>query len=191
MNRIRQVFGLALVFMLAGLGMTAQAQRRAYSATDLQVRQLIRRIENHTSVFRGSLSAALDRSRIDGTNREDNINAFVSDFENAANQLRDRFNRRQSVAADVQNVLDRAAFIDNFMRRNRLVDAQAERDWTSLRTDLNELARVYGLTWNWNTRANSSNNYPQNNYPQNNYPRDNYPSGYNGANSLTGTYSLD
>lgn len=75
---------------------------------------------------------------------------FVRDFETATDQLRDRFNRRQSVAADVQNVLDRAAFIDSFMQRNR-VGNRAERDWASLRIDLNELARVYGVTWNWSS----------------------------------------
>ncbi|HYJ46900.1 MAG TPA: hypothetical protein VEV81_09825, partial [Pyrinomonadaceae bacterium] len=150
MNRIRQMFGLALVFILAGLGMTAEAQRPTYGVNNQQVRQLIRRIENRTDLFRSSIGAALNRSRIDGTNREDDINAFVSDFENATNQLRDRFNSRQSVAADVQNVLDRAALIDSFMRRNR-VGTQAERDWASLRMDLNQLARTYGVAWNWNT----------------------------------------
>src|SRR5690242_243304 len=111
-NRIRQTCSLALVLMLAGLGLTAQAQRQT---TNWQTRQLIRRIDNHTVTFRNTLATALDNSRIDGTRREDNINAFVSDFVNATNQLRDRANSRQSIAADVQNVLDRAALIDRFM----------------------------------------------------------------------------
>src|SRR4051794_36009482 len=114
MNRIRQTFSLALVLALAGLGMTAQAQRRTYGTTNLQTRQLIRRIENRTNIFRSSLNAALDNSRLDGTRREDNISQFVSDFESATSQLRDRINSRQNVSADVQNVLDRAALIDSF-----------------------------------------------------------------------------
>jgi len=186
MNRSRQAFSLALVFVLAGLGMmTAQAQRRTYGTTNQQTRLLIRRIESRANIFRSSLTSALDNSRIDGTQREDNINQFVSDFESATNQLRDRINTRQVVAADVQNVLDRAALIDSFMRRNRL-NAQAERDWASLRTDLNELARTYNIAWNWNTQT-----YPSNNYPSSNYPPNNYPPAGSAANRLTGTYSLD
>ena len=179
MNRIRQTFGLALVFVFAYVGMTAQAQRRTYGTTNLQTRQLIRRIENRTNIFRSSLNAALDNSRLDGTRREDNINQFVSDFESATNQLRDSFNSRQDVSTSVQAVLDRAALIDSFMRRNRL-NAQAERDWASLRTDLNELARTYNIAWNWQPQTYPSNSYPQNNYPQ-----------AGRANLLTGTYNLD
>ena len=190
MNRIKQIFSLALVFVLAGLSMTAEAQRRPYRATNQQVGQLIRRIENRTDLFRTSLDAALDRSRIDGTRREDNINQFVSDFESATNQLRDRFNSRRAVAADVQNVLDRAAVIDSFMRRNRL-GTRAESDWASLRVDLNELARIYGVSWQWDNRNNTTGNYPSNNYPSNNYPQNNYPPYNTGANLLTGTYQLD
>lgn len=184
MNRIRHTYSLVLIFLLVGLGLTAQAQRRPYNTADYQARQLIRRIDDHTNAFRNSLDTALDQSRIDGTRREDNINAFVADFENATSQLRDRVNNRQSVSTtDVQNVLDRAAFIERFMRRNRL-GAQAEGNWASLRTDLDELARLYNVSWNWNTRT-----YP--NDARNNYPRNNYPPTYGAANLLTGTYNLD
>jgi hypothetical protein len=190
MNRIRRMFSVALVLALAGLSMTAQAQRRPYRATDQQVRQLIRRIENRTNTFRSTLDATLDRSRIDGTRQEDNINQLVGDFENATNQLRDRFNSRQSVSGDVQNVLNQAALIDSFMRRNR-VGVRAERDWASLRLDLNELARTYGVAWRWDNRTYPSNNYPSSNYPANNYPSNNYPPVNTVSNQLTGTYRLD
>jgi hypothetical protein len=182
---MRRMFSLALVLALACIGMTAQAQRRTYRGTDQQVRQLITRIESRTNVFRTDLDARLDRSRIDGTRQEDDINQLVGNFENATNQLRDRFNSRQSVSADVQSVLDQAALIDSFVRRNRL-GARAERDWASLRLDLNELASVYNVSWRWDNTTNTSNNYPTNNYPSNNYPPVNTAS-----NRLTGTYRLD
>lgn len=185
MNQMRRMFSVALVLALAGLGLTAEAQIRTNRANQQQVRQLIRRIENRTDTFRASLDASLDRSRINSTNAEDDINAFVRDFETATDQLRDRFNNRQDVAADVQNVLNQAALIDRFMRRNRL-GARPEGDWASLRVDLNELARLYGISWNWNNRNNPTGNYPSNNYPNNNYPPVN-----NATNRLTGTYRLD
>jgi hypothetical protein len=185
MNRIRRIFGVSLVLAFASLGMTAQAQINTTQVNNREVRQLIRRIENRTDVFRASLDASLDRSRINSTNTEDDINRFVADFETATNQLRDRFNSRQDVSADVQNVLNQAALINRFMRRNRL-GARPESDWASLRVDLNELARIYGVSGGWDNRNDSVGNNPNNNYPNNNYP-----SGGNAANRLTGTYRLD
>ncbi|MDT4895963.1 MAG: hypothetical protein QOH25_1040 [Acidobacteriota bacterium] len=181
MNRIRKIFSVVMVLALAGLAMTTQAQIRTNRATNQQVRQLIVRIENRTDVFRSSLDARLDRSRINNTNAEDDINRLVADFESATNQLRDRFNSRQAVSADVQSVLNQAALIDSFMRRNRL-GARAERDWASLRVDLNELARLYDVSWRWDNGTTT----PTNNYPSNNYPQTNTAS-----NRLTGTYRLD
>lgn len=180
MNRVRRIFSVALVLALAGLGMTAEAQRQTYQTNRRQVRQLIRRIETRTDTFRSSLDNALDRSRIDSTRTEDDINRFVRDFEAATDQLRDRFQRRESVSADVQNVLDKAALINSFMRRNQL-DTRAESDWASLRVDLNELARLNGVSWRWDRTT----------YPPNNYPQNNYPPGNNASNRLTGTYRLD
>jgi hypothetical protein len=130
--------------------MIAQAQyQRPYRTTDRNVQQLIRRIETRANNFRASLDRALDRSRLDNTRREDNINLLVSDFEQATNQLRDRFNARQSTISDAQQVLDRAVLIDRFMQRNRLANA-AERQWDLLKRDLNTLASYYNVAWNWN-----------------------------------------
>jgi hypothetical protein len=182
MNRMSRIFSVAMLLALAGLMTTTQAQIRTTNrANNQQVRQLITRIENRTDVFRSSLDARLDRSRINNTNAEDNINQLVADFENATNQLRDRFNSRQAVSADVQSVLNQAALIDTFMRRNRL-GARVERDWASLRVDLNELARLYGVSWRWDNNTTS----PSTSYPSNNYPPVN-----SAANRLTGTYRLD
>lgn len=170
MRRIRQTISVTLIIMLAGLTMIAQAQyQRPYRTNERVVQQLIRRIEVRSNRFKLSLDRALDRSRLDNTRREDNINQLVSDFEQATNQLRDRFNRRESTLSDVEQVLDRAAVIDNFMQRHRLLNT-AERDWRLLKADLNSLARDYHVAWNWN-----------------NPPRHN-----NGLDSrLTGTYQIN
>ena len=92
--------------------------------------------------------SALDRSRLDDTNREDNINAFVSAFDQEVKRLHDRFDERKSVAADVQAVLDRAARIDNFMRRRGLTRG-AQDEWAALRANLDELAAAYSVAWRW------------------------------------------
>jgi hypothetical protein len=153
MSMVRQTISVTLVLALAGLSMIAQAQyQRPYRSSDRVLQQLIRRIEVRSNRFKMSMGRALDRSRIDDTRREDNINQLVSDFEQAANQLRDRFNRRESTMSDAEQVLQRAALIDNFMRRHRLLNT-AERDWRLLKIDLNSLANYYNVAWNWNNPA--------------------------------------
>jgi CHASE3 domain sensor protein len=82
---------------------------------------------------------------LNGSNREDNINQFVRDFEQATDHLRDRFDKGQRITADVQEVLNRASRIDNFMRRRRLGN-NVESEWVSLRQDLNELARLSNVS---------------------------------------------
>jgi len=121
-----------------------------YRLTDKEVEQLIRRIESQSDTFRHSLDSALDRSRLNNTRREDDINAFVKDFYKETKRLRDNFDHHKSTANDVRTVLDRAAQIDQFMRRNRLRnDREAQRDWAQLRGYLDELAGVYNVTWRW------------------------------------------
>lgn len=121
----------------------------SYSVSDVQVRNLLTRIETKTDVYKRQLGNALDRSRIDDTRREDSISSYVVEFENATDRLSQKFDDRQSVSADVSEVLTRASYIDRFMINNTLSN-NAETQWRSLRTDLNTLATYYRVSWNWN-----------------------------------------
>jgi hypothetical protein len=121
-----------------------------YRVSDKEVEQLIHRIETQSDVFRRSLDSALDQSRLDGTRREDDINSFVKDFYKDTKQLHDHFDNHKSTARDVQEVLNRAAQIDEFMHRNRLKrDRDAQREWLKLRANLDELAQLYNVNWRW------------------------------------------
>ena len=123
-----------------------------YRPNDKEVEQIIHRIEKQSDQFRGSLDSALDKSRIDGTKREDDINAFVKAFYEETKRFHDHFDSRKSTATDVQSVLDRAARIDQFMRRHTLTD-QAQNQWSTLKGNLDELARIYNVTWRWDSPA--------------------------------------
>jgi archaellum component FlaC len=119
-----------------------------YRLSDKEVEEIIHRVEKQSDRFRSSLDSALDKSRFDGTKREDDINAFVKEFYAETKRLHDHFDNHKSTGADVESVLDRAARIDDFMRRYRL-SSRAQNDWSTVRTNLDELARVYNVTWRW------------------------------------------
>ncbi len=166
--KITRLLSTIAIFVLAGVAVYAQTPR-AYRGTFRSVRQLILRIENHTDLFRDSLDAELNRNPVDTTAADDDINLFVGDFDDAVGRLLERFDRRQSTAADAQEVLDRAARIDSFMGRHPL-DAETKAHWSNLQVDLDQLARAYRIS-----------RMP---------PAGRHPVGL-GAHRLTGTYRLD
>jgi hypothetical protein len=120
-----------------------------YRVSDKEVEQIIRRIEKQSDKFRSELDSALDKSRLDGTRREDDINTFVKNYYDETKRLREHFNDHKSTSADVQSVLDRASQIDQFMRNNRLRRSGAEREWNTLKVNLADLARLYNVAWQW------------------------------------------
>src|SRR5947209_17260975 len=129
---VKQIISLILVMALAGVSATAQIRRRAYTGTTASVRQLIRQIEIRTGTFRNTLDTTLDRSRYDGTRAEDDINRFVSDFQNSVSNLHERFDQGVSTSADARVVIDRASVIEDFVMRNNL-NVRVRNDWFMLR----------------------------------------------------------
>jgi hypothetical protein len=148
MTRRSRIVALAGVFALTGVSVIVSAQQRPNRVTDQQVEDLMSRMTGAIAAFRASFDQAIDRSPVNGSQAEEDINQSVNDFKQATDRLRDRVQNRRAGATDVEDVLRRASVIDGFMTRTPL-DKTAERDWQSLRRDLDELARAYGLPSNW------------------------------------------
>ncbi len=152
LQRLATAYNVAFNFdgRIAAPVMTGQMP---YRVSDSQVETLFRRIETKSDTFRKSLDAALDRSRYNETRREENVNEFVKDYENETDQLRRKIGDRTSVDGDVSNLLVRAARIDDFMRRNLRRETAAQRDWTTLKSELNLLSNYYDLSYNLDNRS--------------------------------------
>jgi YmgG-like glycine-zipper protein len=82
----------------------------------------------------------------------------------------------------VSDVLNRAAYIERFMRRARLA-SNVEQIWTQLRSDLDTLAGYYNVTWRWDSPEPGQGNTGPGRWDGPNRGR------Y--ANRFTGTYTLD
>ncbi|HKZ77017.1 MAG TPA: YMGG-like glycine zipper-containing protein [Pyrinomonadaceae bacterium] len=152
MSNSKRIFSMFLLVTLSSIGLSAKAQRQSSRVNTRQVSNILRQLEQSSDRFRNSLSTSLDQLRSDETSDQNHIKSVERDFENATNQLRDRFNRRRSTADDVQNVLQRASRINDFMNRNRL-SSQVQNDWAAVGTDLNALANAYGISWRWNQQT--------------------------------------
>ncbi len=183
MIKVRQIFSAWMVLALLSLSTGVQAQttrrRPVYRNNQVQTQQLLRRLETNAERYRVSLSQALDQSRYNNTRREDNINTVLDDFNHVVDHVRERFDQRQLVAADVEALLARASRLDRFMtNQNNRLTVRAQNDWTALKADLNQLAAMYNVAW-------SRDNSPYSPYP----PNDN--NSYNYDTGLTGTYRLN
>ena len=144
-KRVLTIFNVLI--LVASFAVIVRAQE-PYRLNDKQVKRLMAQLKKDTGKFRKSLDSSLDRSRLNGTNREDDINRFLKNYEDATERLYSRFKDNKSVGADVEAVLDGAAEIDRFMTR-RLASERAERDWAEVRQDLRRLADAYNVTWRW------------------------------------------
>ena len=149
-----------------------------YQLSDYQMRQLIDRLNLRAATFSRNLRNDLNRNYND-RNSADEVRRQLSDFEMALTQLRNRVNSRQSSSSDARNVLDRAAFLNNYIT-NRQLSYQTENSWSPVRTDLEQLASAFNIAWNWST-------YPGGNT----YPGPNTGGGYGNRRDLTGTFRLN
>ena len=179
MRTIRNFLAAFVMMGLMAAGVSAQWQR-SYRGTFQSVQQLIHRIENRADLFRNSLNAELQRSSIDdmraATRGQENITMSMNDFDDAVRRLHERFDRRESNATDAQEVLNRASLIDRFMSRRQL-DSRTQQYWTSLHSDLDQLASAYSVSWPAAGRGYGG--------------AGGYGNSTRAANRLTGTYQLD
>lgn len=114
-----------------------------------RTRNLIDRLESRTDQFSKDMPSALNRSSLNGTARETEINRMVTDFAYATDRLQKHFNDRTSTPTDVEAVLQRAARINDVMLHNSF-NYKAEHEWQMVQRDLDQLASAYNVAWNWN-----------------------------------------
>jgi len=142
--------GFAAVLTIFVAADSASAQRRearGRPVTKPQVKAIINRVETRVDAFVKQFDKALDRSRLDGSNREDWLNKRAKDLEVATDTMRKRFDasdRWSDNKDEVVRCLAIARDIDQNMRNNRY-NAATEANWANVRRELNTLADVYNV----------------------------------------------
>lgn len=111
------------------------------------LRDAARRVSDRSRDFQRHLDSALDRSRIDDTRREDNINMMANEFRNAASHFRSRVSDGRNYNGDAneaQRLLQIGSRLDRIVSRVRL-DSRTASDWSQIRQDLRLIADVFNL----------------------------------------------
>lgn len=148
-NKSKILAFFAALLMIVALAETDYAQRRARirGYTQQQVEQLLERIEERSDFFSTQLNKSLDRSRLDGSRRENNITERARELENATDELRREFDHNDSRGEnkpEAEKILITATTVDRLMK-SRNFGGQTESTWAALLTEINLLAKLYGL----------------------------------------------
>ena len=140
---------MALVVLGISLGSLdaakAQPQVRTYARADIE--RFIRDVEQSSRDFQHAFDTWLDRSRLDGRPQEDTYNRQVQNLTSALGTLRSNFNRRNDwwlARSDMQRVLSAASDVNSIVG-NRGVRGGLNRQWSTLRANLNTLANAFNL----------------------------------------------
>lgn len=172
MNRYKIWIALvAFSMVMLSLPIVASAQwsgnrngnNNDYGRNDVNLSYAVKNLRNNTRRFESMLDSELDRSRIDGTDREDRLNNFAKRLKNAANDLdksydgRGDFNRSRDEARrvlDAGSQLDRALTTSRIGRRSSLSNF-----WAGIERDLMTISRAYNYNYNGSYgRGNGRNN---------------------------------
>jgi len=148
-SSVRTKVLLVLVLGLLALPIAAQNRRgpRGRVYTKAEVNELIKVAENRSDRFIKLFDKALDKSALDGSEREDRVNERAKDFEKAMDHLRKEFDKKESyieTKPEMRRVLEVAREINEVMLR-RSLRADVESECIALRRELNVLASVYYL----------------------------------------------
>jgi hypothetical protein len=111
------------------------------------VDDIIKRVEERVDRFVDQFDAGLDRSALDGSDREDWLNKRAKDLEVATDELRREYDRRdtwQENKNEVRKCLNIATDINKTMIGRKMGPA-TEANWANVRAELNALAKAYGL----------------------------------------------
>ncbi len=120
------------------------------SLNDIQLRQLVQRIDSRTTSFSRSLRQDLNRRDVNDRYSSDRVLQELSSFETSLTQVRNRVNSRQISSSDVSRLLQSAGFLNSYVS-DRQLSYQTENSWTQLRPELDTLAGAFNVATNWST----------------------------------------
>jgi len=132
---------------------------------DRYLKDSVQRLDRMAKDFENNMDRALDRSRVDGTRREDEINQVVHDFRRAAGNLKSRVGNGRDLnrsANEADNVLRLADQIDRLGARR--LDSRTASEWSQIQIELRTISDIYGLNYrgrngndDWNRGRNNRN----------------------------------
>jgi len=137
---------MAVALLLPGI----VAAQPGYPPRDGRIANISRVVvdcQDRVIQFRSSLRAALDRSALNGTRREDQLNVDTERLERAMDRVREAWNREHDPPKTRHFVSDAIAAGQDINRTmvSRRLNPDVQRQWDAVRGELNRLAEAFEL----------------------------------------------
>jgi hypothetical protein len=148
MKKAKLFLAVLCMLLLAQGALPAQYQAIPGRPDRVQtVTSLIIEMDRLSTDFRRSLDRALDRSRMDGTVREDYLNREARKLEIELEQLRlswNRFRNERHSRRNVAQALQAARNLDRSLSRH-VLRGRVQREWYDLSAGLDRLADAFNV----------------------------------------------
>ncbi|SRR5688572_3562406 len=128
MKRLVSIFAGMFLLTFAVLIQTASAQEDAA--------RLLKQLEDDSDRFSNTVAKALDSSRYDGTDAEDEMIRFVRAFEDSIDRLKEAYEKGDDTLEQAKIVQTRAKAIDKFLKKNADVGGNTMTDWGTVKAVL-------------------------------------------------------
>ena len=114
------------------------------------LRDSVHRLDRLSKDFEKNMDRALDRSRANGSDREDRINQQVHQFRDAVGDLKSRIGNGRDLnrsADEARRVLEEGQQVDR-VARPRWFDGRLSSDWSQIQRELRFISDAYGFRYN-------------------------------------------
>ena len=114
------------------------------------LRDSVHRLDRLAKDFERNMDRALDRSRANGSQREDRINDQVHQFRDAVGDLKSRVGNGRDLnrsEGEARRVLQEGQQLDR-VARPRWFDSRLASDWSQIQRELRFISDVYGFGYN-------------------------------------------
>ena len=114
------------------------------------LRDSVHRLDRLAKDFERNMDRALDRSRANGSRREDQINDQVHQFRDAVGDLKSRIGNGRDLnrsADEARRVLQEGQELDRAASRTRWFDSRLSSDWSQIQRELRFIGDVYGFRY--------------------------------------------
>jgi hypothetical protein len=137
---------MAVALLLPGI-VSAQRDYPPRDGRNANISRVVADCQDRVIQFRSSLRAALDRSALNGTRREDQLNVDAERLERSMNRVREAWNREHDPPRTRRFVSDAIAAGQDINRTMvaRRLNPDVQRQWDAVRGELNRLAEVFEL----------------------------------------------
>jgi len=115
------------------------------------LRDSVHRLDRLAKDFERNVDRALDRSRANGSQREDRINDQVHQFRDSVGDLKSRVGNGRDLnrsADEARRVLEEGQQLDRAVGRSRWNDNRLSSDWSNIQRELRFISDVYGFRYN-------------------------------------------